>query len=377
MPMFHWLAIAAIMAGASSARAQAPVAIRIEPATPLIERSACCQLLNFDLLLESSAADTLVIARIDLRVYDRAGKLVSRRHVTRNGMLPSIGTLSVTRIPPRTAATLYNPLYSFDRHTDLAELRFELQLEGRSGSTRASAIVKPRFYETKTALTLPLRGRITVVDGHDYYSHHRRMDLVALRAINMVKGQFNRYSYDFAVVDEAGKGYRTDGRTNEDWFGYGAPVHAPGSGGVRDAVNDAPEHRMPNDRFRFDPASPRSIPGNFVAIDHENGECSFMAHMKQGSLTVKIGDRVRQGQVVGAMGLSGDSDAAANPHIHYQLMDRCDFTDAEGLPSYWSGFVRVGRESAGPEQRGQIDTGDIVLVGKGKGEGGSGNGRVP
>jgi hypothetical protein len=360
MPSFRALATL-LAAGATVVMAQAPVTIRVDPAPPLIERSACCQFLNFDFLLESSAADTMRITRIDLQVFDRTGTLISRRHVSGNGMLPSIGTLSVTRIPPRSAATLYNPLFAFDRGMDLHELRFDFRFASGSGATRISTAVRPKVYLTKTPLTLPLAGRILVSDGHDYYSHHRRLDLVAARAMNLVKRQFNRYAYDLVIVDEAGTGYRTDGRSNEDWLGYGAPVYAPGGGVVRDAVNDAPEHRMPNDRFEFDPANPRAIPGNFVAIDHGNGECSFMAHLKRGTVLVKPGDRVRPGQVIGAMGLSGDSDANAAPHVHYQLMDGCDFTDADGLPSYWSGFVRVGAERSGVTQ-GQIDTGDIVIV---------------
>jgi murein DD-endopeptidase MepM/ murein hydrolase activator NlpD len=87
---------------------------------------------------------------------------------------------------------------------------------------------------------------------------------------------------------------------------------------------------------------------------------SFMAHMKQGSVLVKPGDRVRRGQPIGKMGLSGDSDEI--PHIHYQLMDSADFRDAEGLPSYFSGFVRAGRASRTVERRAQVDTGDILEV---------------
>ena len=70
--------------------------------------------------------------------------------------------------------------------------------------------------------------------------------------------------------------------------------------------------------------------------------------------------RVRQGQVIGRMGLSGDSDET--PHIHYQLMDSADFSDAEGVPSYFSGFVRAGRPGAAVERRAQVDTGDILEV---------------
>jgi len=42
--------------------------------------------------------------------------------------------------------------------------------------------------------------------------------------------------------------------------------------------------------------------GNHVTIDHGNGEFSLLLHMKPGSVTVKKGDRVSQGQEIGAIG---------------------------------------------------------------------------
>jgi murein DD-endopeptidase MepM/ murein hydrolase activator NlpD len=54
-----------------------------------------------------------------------------------------------------------------------------------------------------------------------------------------------------------------------------------------------------------------------VLIDHENGEYSLLVHMKPGSVLVRSGDRVKQGQKVGAIGFAGDS---IFPHLHYSLM---------------------------------------------------------
>lgn len=346
--------------GASTPALQ-DVVVRVLPERPLIERSRCCQLLNFDFELRTSGPDTLAIERVDVYVRDIGGGLLSRRHVSTNGMLPSVATLSATRVAPERVATVYNPFFTFDRETPLVDLRYVFTLRGSGGRRTAEANVRPVGYETRTDLILPLRGRITVTDGHDYYSHHRRLDLAALAPLGLAKRQFNRYAYDFMIVDEAGRYARTDGRRNEDWLGYGALVFAPGDGIVKDAVNDAPEHLLPDSRWDDEASlrNPRSIPGNFVVIDHRNGEFSFIAHLKQGSLRVKVGDAVRRGQVIGVMGLSGDS--YAEPHVHYQLMDNGDFQDAEGLPSYFSGFTRVGGRG-GVERRGQIDTGDVIIA---------------
>jgi murein DD-endopeptidase MepM/ murein hydrolase activator NlpD len=83
-----------------------------------------------------------------------------------------------------------------------------------------------------------------------------------------------------------------------------------------------------------------------------------MAHMKQGSLSVKPGDRVERGQPVGRIGLSGD---AYMVHVHYQLVSGTAF-DVEGLPSAFSGFAKVLGERSVPAQRRPLDTGEILDV---------------
>jgi murein DD-endopeptidase MepM/ murein hydrolase activator NlpD len=49
-----------------------------------------------------------------------------------------------------------------------------------------------------------------------------------------------------------------------------------------------------------------------VLIDHENGEYSLLVHMKPGSVLVRSGDRVKQGQQVGAIGFAGDARKSVN-----------------------------------------------------------------
>ena len=71
------------------------------------------------------------------------------------------------------------------------------------------------------------------------------------------------------------------------------------------------------------------IMGNCVIIDHGNSEYSVMAHMQQGSVTVKVGERVAAGQVIGRLGNSGDS---FGPHLHYQLQSGPQLFHDQALP---------------------------------------------
>lgn len=56
--------------------------------------------------------------------------------------------------------------------------------------------------------------------------------------------------------------------------------------------------------------------GNFVEIEHSNGIKTLYKHLYNGSIKVKVGDNVKQGQVLGKMGNSGASTGA---HLHFEV----------------------------------------------------------
>ena len=54
--------------------------------------------------------------------------------------------------------------------------------------------------------------------------------------------------------------------------------------------------------------------GNYIIIDHGNGNMTLYAHMSQ--LNVGAGRRVRQGQSIGLVGCTGMS---TGPHLHFEV----------------------------------------------------------
>lgn len=56
--------------------------------------------------------------------------------------------------------------------------------------------------------------------------------------------------------------------------------------------------------------------GNYVIIDHGDGTSTVYAHMTSGSVVVKKGDVVSQGQKIGIMGSSGSSTGC---HLHFEV----------------------------------------------------------
>ena len=59
---------------------------------------------------------------------------------------------------------------------------------------------------------------------------------------------------------------------------------------------------------------PFTLEGNLLMIDHGMGLNSAFLHCSQ--LMVKVGDRVRQGQVIGRIGATG---RATGPHLHWSI----------------------------------------------------------
>ena len=55
--------------------------------------------------------------------------------------------------------------------------------------------------------------------------------------------------------------------------------------------------------------------GNFIDIDHGRGFVTRYAHLE--SISVKIGQRIKKGNVIGSIGSSGGSVA---PHLHYEVL---------------------------------------------------------
>ena len=160
-----------------------------------------------------------------------------------------------------------------------------------------------------------------------------------------------RYAFDFVQVDWARGGkpfyrgsalrYLLRGVPLEACYGWGKTVHAPCDGEIIQAEDGCPERRqvhwltdraaaITNTRaFRQDQAGIPTVAGNYIVMRCRAGVYAAFAHLQEGSIAVKPGQKVRKGQVLGKVGHSGNSTA---PHLHFQLMDSSDLLTAKGLP---------------------------------------------
>jgi murein DD-endopeptidase MepM/ murein hydrolase activator NlpD len=154
-------------------------------------------------------------------------------------------------------------------------------------------------------------------------------------------GRSQHYAYDIVGTGPHWEITRNEitGTTaprNEDIYTWGREIIAPAEGTVVYARNDVPDQPAPGTvdpkLYQNVPDGP-SIPGNHVLLDHGNGEYSSLGHMQRGTVRVKTGDHVKQGDLLGQIGSGGDSRFL---HLHYQLQmpSGLDFR-ADGLPAHF------------------------------------------
>jgi len=174
-------------------------------------------------------------------------------------------------------------------------------------------------YTQRTDLIFPFRGNGIVTQGAAANGGHRNgSGQFAIDAMGLSESYAPQTNASFT--------------TNTDVVGFGRELIAPGAGVVVVARGDRPDQPVPgesNEDFHLPEFRGAGDPGNQFVIDHGNGEFSKIGHLMAGSLSVREGQRVSQGQRIGALGNSGDSFA---PHVHHQLQDGPDWRAASALP---------------------------------------------
>ncbi len=190
-------------------------------------------------------------------------------------------------------------------------LNDDFKVEGFNIAPVQEAAENPHTeYLTKSKMNLPFTGEWYVVWGGrtiEQNYHAAYMD--------------QRFAYDLLIVKN-GSSYQGDKEKNESYFCFGEPVISPADGVVVAVTNNVPDN-IPG------VMNPEQPAGNYVVIDHENGEFSIIAHFMKDSICVQEGDRVSGRDLLGLCGNSGNSSEA---HIHYHIQDSGIFGAGFGFP---------------------------------------------
>jgi hypothetical protein len=188
----------------------------------------------------------------------------------------------------------------------------------------------------------PLKGtRWLAANGPGNKSHHRRA-MIPLGGRARIA---QRFAIDWLQVGDDGATFKGDPSDNASYLCYKQPALAIGDGtvvAVKDGIAENVPQKLPKD------VTLENVAGNMVVVDLGGGQFAMWAHFVPGSLKVKVGDRVRTGQVLGLVGNSGNS---TEPHLHFQVMDTGSPLAAEGLPHAYGTYTVLGEKGAADQLR--------------------------
>ena len=149
-------------------------------------------------------------------------------------------------------------------------------------------VITPRLYTPKTNFTLPLKGKLLVWDGHDFYSHHRRFPVgLPEKQEKGITANSNRYACDLVNVDEKGNMYQNDPFKKESWYVFGKPVFAPAGGIVVEVQNGISDNEFSGKTIKSPNISKDADPlgmGNYVIIDHGMASSACCCTLKKAVL---------------------------------------------------------------------------------------------
>jgi hypothetical protein len=171
-------------------------------------------------------------------------------------------------------------------------------------------------------LRLPFKGIWGVIQGFDSGDTHVG---------------YASFALDFVPAEKLTARSQDRRKRLEDFPCFGQPVLAPADGRVVWAADGAIDH-VPYWEGKHEA-------GNFVIIEHAPAEYTEFRHLRQGSVKVAVGERVRRGQLVAACGNSGN---AKTPHLHVGFLGSVEPLATRPMTfSHYEVLVDGGRWRAG------------------------------
>ncbi|HEY4612009.1 MAG TPA: M23 family metallopeptidase [Bacteroidota bacterium] len=263
--------------------------------------------------------------------YSRGGLEAWEPEFQLNRLFKKAKLVGTLKLGNNEGISLRDRYFQFNGAVDTLQIIFSGKAEDGS-AVQSSVKLAMEVYQSKTPLILPLKGSWNV--GNGPYPH------VTHRWVN-----HQEFGYDFIKMDGEGEVYKGSPTRMQDYYSYDQEIIAPADGVIFSTRNDGNDAPLLNDALLKPGEFMQKIQayrdsllgaggynemfGNHIVIDHGTGEYSILVHVKKGSIRVKKGDRVKQGDILGLVGNSGLSNV---PHLHYELVSNPDRMVGRGLP---------------------------------------------
>lgn len=154
-----------------------------------------------------------------------------------------------------------------------------------------------------------------------------------------------QYAYDILIIKDD-KSYDGDPQKNESYYAFGKDIIAPCDAKVVKVITGVHDN-VPGE------LNPQQLTGNTVILETANKEYILFAHLKKGTVAVKEVQQVKQGDLLGQCGNSGNTTEA---HLHLSLQNVIDMSIATGGKLYFDKILVNGevKEDYLPERNDKI-----------------------
>jgi Peptidase family M23 len=256
-----------------------------------------------------------------------AGEREVKREVHSAASLCALQRAPASRFAPRGEIFHLRHRFTEPVASAVSRIRYTLTASSRGDPVAASLDIPVTVYEPRTRLRCPLNGPFLVSIGHEPQELSHTYEWSQQFACDLVP--LDTRLAPLSLSDDP------------------APVLAPADGVVVRTRDDIPDDMEPSVYLGLDDPL-YAIGGNGVVLNHGHNEYSMLFHLRHGSVRVHRHDRVRQGDVLGAVGSAGTPGYL---HLHYHLQAGPDFLAADGLPVRFDNVV-MASDWLGPYRRG-------------------------
>jgi hypothetical protein len=296
--------------------------------------------LAYELQLTNALNQELTLTSVDVRTTDRSllnltgDRLAYWTRVMGN---PE----ATTKLGPAQSAAVWLDVAVDPGATVPAELEHAV---GISLAKPQPPLFPATLTETVAPVTVQTRKPAVIAPplvGPKWVDANSCCDMTPHRlALNPLNGQLwaaERFAIDYVQLRPDGRLFNGDKTKLQSYPAFGADIHAVAEGPVVGVLDGLPE-QVPG-------ANPSGLPleqyaGNHIVQDLGDGNYALYAHLKTGSVKVKVGDRLSSGQVIALLGNTGNTDG---PHLHFHVMSTPDPLRSNGLPFVLSSFTLDGR----------------------------------
>lgn len=264
-------------------------------------------------------------------------KIITGKKLEENfSIMSKIFTLSpqIPILQPSETGVIYF-LLTFSHDSKYVENTFYIESDSNK-----SVIIPNQLIISKCnpiMINPPLKGKNWyAADGPSNDSSHRRI-ILTLNGDTVIP---ERFAVDFIQYGKKGL-IKGDPSLNESYYGYRSPIFSVANGKVIDLKDGFPDN-IPG---QTPPIPLEDSGGNYLIIQLDNCHDVLYAHIVPGTIKVNIGDYVHEGQLLGLLGNSGNSEF---PHLHFQINTKVlpignsnqpSLLNCQGVPWHLNKFI--------------------------------------